>query len=310
MIDTRKNLLPYLALVIVCIAWGTTYLALRIGVLEFPAFLFSGLRQLIAGVLLTGALLALGKVNLPGKAVMINQAIGGLFMITLGNGLVGWAEIHVSSGIAAIICSMVPIWVIVINLVIAREERPTFPIIMGLAIGLSGIILIFGENIADFASSGYAWGILLIFIANLSWAAGSIWMKRKNHESDPFMNAGLQMIFGGLFLMPVSLVFDDYQTIQWTSNVIYSLTYLILVGSVAAYACYSYAIKKLPLTIVTLYAYINPIVAIVLGWIVLGEKLNLRIIIAIGVTLAGIYIVNRGYQLRNLWKSALSTTPE
>ncbi len=307
MTDTRKNLLPYLALAVVCIAWGTTYLALRIGVLEFPAFLFSGLRQLIAGILLTGVLFMVAKVRLPDKSVIVNQAVGGFFMITLGNGLVGWAEIHVSSGIAAIICSMVPIWVIVINLVIAKEEKPTFPIIMGLAIGLSGIILIFGENMADFANPGYAWGLILIFIANLSWAAGSIWMKRKNQTSDPFLNAGLQMIFGGLFLMPVSLVFDDYQTIQWTGNVVYSLIYLILVGSVAAYACYSYAIKKLPLTIVTLYAYINPLVAIVLGWLVLGEKLNLRILVAIGVTLAGIYIVNRGYQLRSLWKSQLST---
>jgi drug/metabolite transporter (DMT)-like permease len=200
--------------------------------------------------------------------------------------------------------------VIIINLVIAKEEKPTFPIIMGLAIGLSGIILIFGENIADFTSTAYAFGIVMIFIANLSWAAGSIWMKKKNYESDPFLNAGLQMVYGGLFLMPVSLVFDDYQTIQWSTNVVYSLVYLILVGSVAAYACYSYAIKKLPLTIVTLYAYINPIVAIVLGWIVLGEKLNMRIAIAIGVTLAGIYIVNRGYQLRALWKSQLSTNAD
>ncbi|HCM76808.1 MAG TPA: EamA family transporter [Cytophagales bacterium] len=310
MTENRKNLLPYLALAVVCIAWGTTYLALRIGVLEFPAFLFSGLRQLIAGILLTGVLLTVGKLKLPSKSVIINQAIGGFFMITMGNGLVGWAEIHVSSGVAAIICSMVPIWVILINLLIAKEEKPTFPIIMGMAIGLSGIILIFGENITDFTNAGYTLGIIMIFIANLGWAGGSIWMKRKNQHSDPFLNAGLQMVFGGLFLMPVSLVFDNYETIQWSNNVIYSLVYLILVGSVAAYACYSYAIKNLPITIVTLYAYINPIVAIVLGWLVLGEKLNLRIVIAIGVTLAGIYIVNRGYQLRNLWRSQFSTNPE
>lgn len=310
MTENRKNLLPYLALAVVCIAWGTTYLALRIGVLEFPAFLFSGLRQLIAGILLTGVLLTVGKLKLPSKSVIINQATGGFFMITMGNGLVGWAEIHVSSGVAAIICSMVPIWVILINLLIAKEEKPTFPIIMGMAIGLSGIILIFGENITDFTNAGYTLGIIMIFIANLGWAGGSIWMKRKNQHSDPFLNAGLQMVFGGLFLMPVSLVFDNYETIQWSNNVIYSLVYLILVGSVAAYACYSYAIKNLPITIVTLYAYINPIVAIVLGWLVLGEKLNLRIVIAIGVTLAGIYIVNRGYQLRNLWRSQFSTNPE
>lgn len=302
--------MPYFALAVVCLAWGTTYLALRIGVLEFPPFLFSAIRQIIAGFLLTGFLLFIKKIPLPDKTALIGQAIAGFFMITLGNGLVGWAEVYVPSGIAAIICSMVPIWVILINLVIAKEERPTFPIIMGLGLGLSGIVLIFGENLSDFTASAYSFGIAMIFIANIAWAAGSIWMKRKNQHSDPFLNAGLQMTFGGLFLLPVSLVFDSYQTIQLTSNVVYSLIYLILVGSVAAYACYSYAIKNLPVTIVTLYAYINPIVAIILGWIVLGETLNLRIGIAILVTLAGIYIVNRGYQLRNLWRSQFSTNSE
>lgn len=310
MTNNKNNFLPYFALAVVCVAWGTTYLALRIGVLEFPPFLFSAIRQIIAGVLLFGAVLLFRKVPIPSKSVLINQAIGGFFMITMGNGLVGWAEVYVHSGIAAIICSMVPIWVILINLVIAKEERPTFPIVMGSVIGLSGIVLIFGENLSEFTTSVYTFGIIMIFIANIAWAAGSIWMKRKNQHSDPFLNAGLQMAFGGLFLMPVSLIFDSYQTITWTNNVIYSLIYLILVGSIAAYACYSYALTKLPVTIVTLYAYINPIVAVVLGWMVLGEKLNLRVGIAILVTLAGIYIVNRGYQLRTLWRSQFSTNSE
>lgn len=307
MTDSRKNILPYLALAVVCIAWGTTYLALRIGVLEFPPFLFTAIRQISSGIILTGIIFSMKKIPLPNKSVLFNQAVGGFFMITLGNGLVGWAEVHVPSGIAAIICSMVPIWVIVINLVIAKEERPTMPIILGLAIGLSGIVLIFGENLGEFTAPAYTLGIIMIFVANCGWAAGSIWMKKKNQHSDPFLNAGLQMLFGGIFLIPFSMGLDNYQTIQWTSNVVYSLVYLILIGSVVAYACYSYAIKKLPITIVTLYAYINPIVAIILGWLVLDENLNGRIVIAILITLAGIYIVNRGYQLRNVWRSQLST---
>lgn len=303
----KKDILPYLALAVVCVAWGTTYLALRVGVLEFPPFLFSAIRQIIAGVLLTGFLLFIKKIPLPDKSTLMGQAIAGFFMITLGNGLVGWAEVYVPSGIAAIICSMVPVWVILINLLIAKEEKPTFPIIMGLAIGLSGIILIFGENLSEFTFGAYAVGIIMIFIANLGWAGGSIWMKMRNQDSNPFLNAGLQMGFGGLFLLPISAVFDNYESIQWTNNVIYSLVYLILVGSIAAYASYAYAIRKLPITIVTLYAYINPVVAIMVGWLVLDEILNLRIGIAIAIILVSIYIVNRGYQLRNLWKSQFST---
>lgn len=306
---TTGNVKAYFALAVVCIAWGTTYLALRVGVLAFPPFLFSAIRQLIAGVLLTGFLLLIKGIPKPDKFTLVNQAIGGFFMITLGNGLVGWAEVYVPSGVAAIICSMVPIWVILINLIVAKEEKPTIPIVIGLGVGLAGILLIFGENLAEFAIPAYALGIVLIFIANLGWAAGSIWMKRKNQHNDPFLNAGLQMAFGGLFLFPISLIFDNFQVVQWSYNVIISLVYLILVGSIAAYACYSYAIKKLPVTIVTLYAYVNPIVAILLGWIILDEVLNLRVAIAISVTLFGIYIVNRGFQLQKMDKLRFSTKP-
>ncbi len=108
------------------------------------------------------------------------------------------------------------------------------------------------------------------------------------------------MFFGGLFLVPISLLFDDYSSVKWTTEIAISLSYLTLIGSVAAYACFFYAVGKLPMTIVTMYAYINPMIATILGWLVLNEKLNAQILLAILITLAGIYLVNLGYQ----WKSA------
>lgn len=302
----KNNWIAYVALAVVCVVWGTTYLAIRIGVTDFPPFLFGALRQIAAGLLLAGFMVTLGKAAWPDKQNLINQAIGGLFMISFGNGLVGYAEVHVSSGLAAIICSMMPIWVIFINLIFNDDERPTWPIIIGLAVGLSGIVMIFGEHLVELSNAQYTIGILLTFVANISWASGSVWMKKKNSTSNAFLNAGLQMLFGGLFLLPISWLFDDYSQIQWTTGAVYSLVYLIVVGSVIAYACYSYAIKKLPMTIVSLYAYINPLVAIFLGWIVLNERLNLRIVIAMLITIAGIYMVNRGYQLRSISKAQLS----
>lgn len=298
--------LAYMGLAAVCVIWGTTYLALRIGVTQFPPFLFSMIRFLSAGPILLGFMLTIGKASLPGKRTIINQAVAGLFMVTLGISVVGWAEMYVSSGLAAIICSMMPIWVILINVSFNKEERPTFPIILGLLVGLSGILLIFGEHLSDFSNSNYTFGIVLTFLANMSWAVGSVWIKKKNENGNPFVNAGLQMFFGGIFLIPMSLAFDNYSTIHWTGGVISSLLYLILIGSVAAYASFSYAIKKLPMTIVSLYAYINPIVAVILGWLVLDEKLNIRIGVAILVTVAGIYIVNKGYQLREVWRAQFS----
>ena len=294
----NKDLLAYLALGAVCIIWGTTYLGLRIGVSQFPPFLFSILRFLTAGPILIVLVLVSKKAVWPNKTVLFNQAISGLFMVTLGISVVGWSEMYISSGMAAIICSMMPIWTVLINVVVTKDEQPNWLIILGLVTGLTGIVMIFGEHLSEFSNSNYTTGIVLTFAANLCWAIGSIWIKKKNTDSNPFMNAGLQMLFGGIFLIPLSLLLDDYSRIQWNSSVIYSMAYMSLVGSVTAYACYSYAIKKLPMTLVSLYAYINPIVAVLLGWLVLNEKLNLRVGLAIVLTIAGIYIVNKGYQLK------------
>ena len=295
----NKNLIAYLALAAVCVIWGTTYLALRIGVTQFPPFLFSMLRFLAAGPILVGFMLTIGKAKWPNRKVLVDQAISGLFMVTLGIAMVGWAEVYISSGVAAIICSMMPIWTVLINVLVTKDEKPNWLILLGLATGLAGILMIFAEHLIEFSNANYIKGIVLTFLANLCWAIGSIWIKKNNQNSNPFLNAGLQMLFGGLFLIPISLQLDDYSTIQWNNEVVFSLVYMILIGSVAAYACYSYAIKKLPMTLVSLYAYINPIAAVILGWLILNEKLNFQIGLAIIVTVVGIYLVNRGYQLKN-----------
>lgn len=297
--SAKTPLIAYLALAAVCVIWGTTYLVLRIGVTQFPPFLFSLLRFVCAGPILLIVMLTIGKQKWPDRKTMFNQAVSGVFMITLGISMVGWAEVYISSGVAAIICSMMPIWTILINVTVTKDEKPNWLIILGLATGLSGVLLIFGEHLSEFSNRNYQVGIAITFIANLCWAIGSIWIKKKNQNTNPFLGADLQMTFGAIALIPLSLVLDDYSSIQWSTEVIYSLIYMILIGSVGAYACYSYAIKKLPMTLVSLYAYINPIVAVVLGWLVLNEKLNGSIVVAILITIAGIYIVNRGYQLKN-----------
>lgn len=304
--NNKNNYFAYFALAAVCAIWGTTYLALRIAVLHFPPFLFTAIRQTTAGLLLMGFIFTLGKAAIPSKAHIFRQAIGGFFMLSLGNGLVAWAEMHIPSGVAAIICSLMPVIVIMINVVIDKEERPTVPIILGFAIGLIGIILIFSEHIAEFSKTQYIVGIILTFGAVLSWAGASIWIKKKNTESNPFVNAGIQMFFGGVWCFPLSLLFDDLSNVTWSAEAAYSLLYLIIFGSIIAYASYSYALKKLPMTIVSLYAYVNPVVAVLLGWLVLDEKLNSKIVVAIILTIAGIYIVNKGYQLRNAWRAQVS----
>jgi drug/metabolite transporter (DMT)-like permease len=302
----RDLLLAYLALAAICIIWGTTYLALRIAVLNFPPFLFTALRQLIAGALILGVTYAFSKNIVLNRKHIIRQSIAGFFMISLGNGLVAWAEMFIPSGIAAIICSLMPVLVILINIAIHREEKTNSLIVIGVALGFLGIILIFSEHIKEFSNAQYTAGIFLTFLAVLAWAGGSIWIKKKNNETNLFINAGLQMFFGGVWLFPLSFLFDDFSMISFTPEAIYPFIYLVIFGSIIAYISYSYALRKLPMTIVSLYAYINPLVAVLLGWIVLQEKLNGKILIAFIITVSGIYLVNRGYRQLKVMQSALS----
>lgn len=289
---TQRPLLAIAALAVICIVWGTTYLVLRIGVADFPAFLFSAIRLIVAGILLIGFMVTFGKLKFPEWRTIRIQALAGFFMFAMGNGLVGWAEINVSSGLAAIISSMIPMWVILLNMKLSEDEKPNFPIVAGLLIGMGGITMIFGEHLTEFSNPAYQLGIMAMFIANISWAAGSVWIKKKNQHTNLFLNAGLQMFFGGLFLLPPSFLFDDYSKLEFNAPVVYTLIYLILVGSIFAYVCFSYAIKKLPVTIVSLYAYINPLVAVFLGWLILDEKFSLQILFAMIVTVSGVYLVS------------------
>ena len=292
----KETLIAYFCLAGICLIWGTTFLVMRIGVMHFPPFLFAAIRQLTAGVLLTGFLLIVKREQFPSWNVLRIQAFRGFLMITCGNGLVSWAEVFVPSGLAAIICSTMPVLVILINLTINRTELPNWLIGLGVATGLSGILLVFSEYLGDFANPNYRMGIILIFVATLTWAIGSILTKRKNYDTSPFLSAGIQMFFGGLFCLPFSLAFDDLNHVVWSSEVVYGLAYLIIFGSVMAFSMYAYTLSHLPITIASLYSYINPLVAVVLGWLVLDEKLNMKIGAAFLITVTGIYLVNYGYQ--------------
>ena len=234
----EKLLLAYVSLAAVCLIWGTTYLVLRIGVTQFPPFLFSFLRFICAGPILLAFVFIFGKQKWPGSKTLFNQAVSGFLMVTLGISMVGWAEVYISSGVAAIICSMMPIWTVLINVIVTKDEKTNWMIILGLATGLSGILLIFSQHLVEFSDKNYQAGIAITFVANLCWAIGSIWIKKKNQHTNPFLGAGLQLTFGAIALIPLSLAFDDYSTINWSNEVVFSLIYMIVIGSVAAYAFY------------------------------------------------------------------------
>ncbi|SFW70632.1 Permease of the drug/metabolite transporter (DMT) superfamily [Sinomicrobium oceani] len=294
----NKNLLAYVSLIIVCLVWGSTYFAIRIGVATFPPFLFSAIRQIMAGGIMLVALKIIGKLQLR-RSDLLNQSITGILMVTLGNGVIGWCERYITSGLAALILSLIPVFVVVISYLFGFDRRrPHILILFGLILGCLGIILIFRDNLKDIANPEYFLGMLIAFGACLAWASGSVFSKFKilNHKN-VFQNAALQLLTGGITLVLFSLFLDDYTELKVISGKsIWALAYLVVFGSIIAYSSFVYALKHLPIGVSSLYAYINPFIAIMLGYFFLNEPLTDITLLALTATLSGVYCINRGYR--------------
>lgn len=293
-----KNALAYGALFIVCLVWGTTYFAIRIGVETFPPFLFSAIRQVIAGGVLLLGLKLTGNLDVS-RSDIVYQSVPGILMVALGNGVIGWCERYISSGLAALILSLIPVFVVVISYLFRFEKRkPSFLIVSGLFLGCLGIVLIFRDNLKDIANPEYFMGMLIAFGACLAWASGSIFAKYKTPGSkNVLQNAALQLFSGGIALFVFSVFLDDYSELKTvTASSIWALIYLIVLGSVLAYSCFVYALKHLPIGISSLYAYINPFIAVLLGFFLLNETITTVTLWALGATLGGVYCINKGYQ--------------
>lgn len=290
----------YLALACVCFFWGTTYMAIRISVQSFPPLWMVAVRQILAGLLICGYFLARGYA-MPNLRQMGQMLIAGFMLIILGNGLVSWAEVHVSSGLAALLCSSVPFWIIGINALMHKKETFNGKSLIGLLVGVTGVVVIFFDNLKDISNPAYLAGILAIVVANVGWAAGTVYTKSKQTDPNdpplsPLFNAGLQMLLAGVVMIPLAMIFDKPFPVTFTPESLWALGYLILFGSILAFGSYVYALSRLPSTVVSLYAYINPIVAVMLGWLILDEKLSMAVLAALGLILLGVFIVNKSME--------------
>jgi drug/metabolite transporter (DMT)-like permease len=289
----------YIAYAFICIIWGTTYLAIRVAVLHYPPYLMAGTRQVLSGLVLVAIALMINRqVDLSRKNIM-QQAIIGFLLITMGNGLVTWAEQYIQSGIAALICSTMPISAVLINIVNGKE-RLNLRVILGMLLGFSGVAVVFHESLNQQASGDnqiFIIGIIALFVATFSWALGSLFNKRNVDAKNSLFNAGLQVIIGGSFMFIISPFVDHYEhLVLWNEEGFWAVVYLIVFGSVLAYAAYMYALKVLPVGFVTSYAYVNPLVAVLLGSWMLDESLNMYTILAFVMIIMGIFIVRSGYK--------------
>ena len=289
----KFNLRLFFALFSVALFWGTTFLAIRIGVETIPPLLVTGLRNVIAGMLFLVYLAWSKKLEKMDWPRLRRNMVIAFMLIVLGNGLTTFAEKYISSGLAALISTLSPLSVLVINLSLGNE-KPSFKIITGITLGISGMYLIYQNNIADLFNPAYRLGISAMLIAVLMWASGTIYTKRSAaHPGNIMVNLCVQMLFAGFLLVIIQLFINPVGAWQnWSERSLLAVIYLALFGSVVGYASYNYALSKLPSTRVSVITYINVVVALFLGWLILDEKVTLRVIMAAGLIISGVIVAN------------------
>lgn len=293
MAPSKPPTLAYVAWVAVCLIWGTTYLAILIALETIPPTLLGGLRFLVAGLLLCLFVIVRGG-GLPPLREWPRQAGLGALLLGIGNGGVVWSELWIPSGIAAVGVAAVPFWMAGTEAVL-RGDRISASAVMGLAVGFSGMLLLIWPSlfVADVRAPRFALGVLLVQVACFAWAVGSSLSKRTTSATSIVAASALQQLFAGILLTAVGASLGEWTELALTPRTLAAQLYLIAFGSLAAYSAYLYALEHLPIATVSLYAYINPIIAVLLGALFAGEPLTPRIAAAAALVLAGVTIVRK-----------------
>ena len=285
--------LAYIAFLTVCIVWGTTYLAIAVALESVPVLLLAGLRWMFAGVVMSGLMLASGR-GLPPLRMWGPLALLGFLMNVVGNGFVVYAEQYVPSGLTAVLIATTPFWSALAEGLLPNGERFSRRSLSGLALGFAGIVvLVWPELAAGGGGQHFVFGVVAIQLACIGWVIGTSFAKRHELGNDPFRSASLQMVMSGTMLLSAAMAHGDWAHLSFTARSLGALIYLSLAGSLISYTAYIYAIRHLPLQFVSLYAYINPMIAVALGTVFLAEPLSPRILIAAALVLAGTWIVGK-----------------
>ncbi len=286
----------YIALGIVSFFWGTTYIAARVGAQEMPGLFISGLRQFISGAILVSYFLLKGY-RIPNKEILKKISVQSIFLLCIANGLLTWSVEYISGGLAAIIAALVPLFIALFTVWLSKCAKISRLMIIGLVIGFAGVLTIFYDYLGQMKSGSFVLGVVLAILSTLSWSFGTVYTSKEKPPINILFNVGLQMLIAGVLVLIICGVTGKYVNMAHVGqNTWLALVYLIVFGSLIAYSAYVFMISKLPPTQVSVYAYINPIVAVVIGWLLLSEKMNVQMIIGTLITLGGVYLVNREFK--------------
>jgi drug/metabolite transporter (DMT)-like permease len=282
----------YVAWVAVCIIWGTTYLGIRVALEAVPPALMGGIRWTIAGALLL-AVSRLRRERLPRVALWPSLALQGLLMIGVGNGFVNWAEQHVPSGLAAVTLATSPFWMSGVEALRRDGERLTRGGLAGLVLGFTGVLVLVWPDLHLTTGAGlqFTLGIIALQLACLGWAIGSSYSKRHPHDGSVLAATAVQMLFGGLMMLAAGTLLGEWPRVHLEGRGLWALVYLVAVGSIGGFVSYIYALQHLPVATVSLYAYANPLIAVVLGAMLLGEPFGARTVVSMAIIFCGMALV-------------------
>jgi len=288
------------ALIALYLVWGSTYLAIRFAVETLPPFLHSSLRFLIAGTFLFLWRRAAGDV-MPTKSNWKATAIVGAFLLLGGNGLVGLAEKTVPSGIAALMVSTSPFWLVLFESLRSGGSKPNWLSMLGLLIGFSGVFLLIGPSeIMGTQHTFDTLGITVLLAAPVLWSVGSIYARGADMPKSTLMSTGMQMLAGSVSLFIVSLLTGELKGFSFAQVSLQSwlgLLYLITVGSLIGFVAYGWLLHNAPVSLFSTYAYVNPVVAVFLGWWLANEELTMRTIFASTIIIGSVVMINYARQI-------------
>ena len=283
----------YLALAITSIVWGTTWVASKIGVAEIPALQMAYIRQFLGGICFVLFFMLYKKLSFPTRKQFVWLFIMAMLMFVMANGLSTWSLQYIPTGLSALVGALYPLSVVIIEMVFYKSRNMTALTFIGLLLGITGIGIVFYENAFQHHPDGFIFGVVLSVIAMLAWSVGTIFITRNKMKLNPYYATGWQMLISSFILFIVAettqptIAIADISATAWGV-----ITYLVLAGSLLAFIAFIYSMKKLPVAISSLYAYFNPLVAMVTAAIVLHEKLTIYILWGAIVTLAGVFMVN------------------
>lgn len=291
----------WIALLALYIVWGSTYLAIRFSVETIPPFLHASIRFLISGAILFLWRRAAGDA-IPTKSNWKSAAIVGTLLLLGGNGLVALAEKNIPSGIAALVISTSPFWLVLFESLRSGGTKPNWQSIIGLVIGFSGVFLLIGpDEITGSGQQFNTFSVILLLIAPFLWSLGSIYARGADMPKSTLISTGMQMLTGSVALFVVSVAtgelngfsFGEVSMRSW-----WGLLYLITFGSLVGFVSYGWLLHNAPVSLTSTYAYVNPVVAVILGWLLADEALDTRIVIASAIIIGSVILINSARQVK------------